>query len=110
MELLSKIEQWAEDRNLIKGATAIDQFAKMVSEVGELADALLKNQDDLAKDALGDVVVVLTVIARQKGWHLADCIQGSYNEIKDRKGIMYNGSFIKESDPRYAELMVELGR
>lgn len=35
---------------------------------------------------------------------LDGCFLAAYNEIKDRKGVMYNGVFIKDTDPRYAEL------
>lgn len=35
---------------------------------------------------------------------LEGCFLAAYNEIKDRKGIMYNGVFIKDTDQRYAEL------
>lgn len=35
---------------------------------------------------------------------LEGCFLAAYNEIKDRQGIMYNGVFIKDTDPRYAEL------
>ena len=34
-----------------------------------------------------------------------DCLNQAWNDIKDRKGIMHNGVFIKESDPRYKELV-----
>lgn len=34
------------------------------------------------------------------------CLSTAWNDIKDRKGIMHNGVFIKESDPRYRELTV----
>lgn len=35
---------------------------------------------------------------------LEGCFLAAYNEIKNRQGIMYNGVFIKDTDPRYAEL------
>ena len=42
-ELISKIEQWAEDRNIIKGSKPIDQAMKLFSEFGELADSIAKS-------------------------------------------------------------------
>ena len=35
-ELIGKIEQWAEDRNLILGSTPQKQFIKLMEEFGEL--------------------------------------------------------------------------
>jgi NTP pyrophosphatase (non-canonical NTP hydrolase) len=108
MELLNKIRQWARDRNLINGSEPIRQYAKLVSEIGELGDAILANDQAEIIDALGDSVVVLTIIADQYGMKLEDCIESAYNVIKDRKGVMYNGSFVKESHPLYANMVAEL--
>lgn len=40
---------------------------------------------------------------------LCRCLTGVWNEIKDRKGVMYNGVFIKSTDDRYAGVLAELG-
>ena len=62
-ELIQKIEQWAEDRNIIKGTKPIDQAMKLFSEAGELADNVGKGRD--VKDDIGDVFVVLVNLAKQ---------------------------------------------
>ena len=167
-ELIAKIEQWANDRNIIKGSKPIDQAMKLFSEFGELADNVGKGRD--CRDDIGDFAVVMTiimaqcglsfhaytsgltlqsnydlkynvsqlaenmtefvsdiasndsisddsdafiwciewlnVIALQVGSTLEECIQIAYDDIKDRKGIMSNGVFIKESDPAY-ELIIK---
>jgi NTP pyrophosphatase (non-canonical NTP hydrolase) len=90
------ITKWAHDRNLINGSTPHAQMLKMTEEVGELASAIAKNKLPEAKDAIGDCVVVLTILAGQLGLDIQDCIDSAYNEIKDRKGRMVNGVFIKE--------------
>ena len=150
-ELIAKIEQWAEDRNIISGSKPIDQAMKLFSEFGELADNVGKGRD--CRDDIGDVFVVLTIMAKQIGLNFGDvkftpveigesekdtvitlcyalseftsdqdketfkgciamivalciklkldlkeCVQIAYNDIKDRKGIMQNGVFIKEGD------------
>lgn len=169
-DLIKKIEQWAEDRNIIKGTKPIDQAMKLFSEFGELADNVGKGRD--CRDDIGDCAVVLTiimaqcgpgfyayaenlkfisqyeikynvaqlgatigdfvsdiasnhqisdesddfiwciewlnVIALQVGSSLSDCLQIAYNDIKDRKGIVSNGVFIKESDPVYAQVIAEI--
>jgi len=90
------IEKWANDRNLIKGATPQAQMLKLTEEVGELAGGIAKNKPDVIKDSIGDCVVVLTILAAQHGLAIEDCIAAAYDEIKDRKGSMVNGVFVKE--------------
>jgi NTP pyrophosphatase (non-canonical NTP hydrolase) len=98
MELIRKIEHWAEDRNLIEGSNSTKQFLKLGEEMGELASGLAKGRHDVVKDSIGDMVVVLTILARQEGLEILDCVDQAYNEIKDRKGRMVDGVFVKESD------------
>ncbi len=163
-ELIAKIEQWAEDRNIIKGSKPIDQAMKLFSEFGELADNVGKCRD--CRDDIGDCAVVITIILAQNDmsfgeylnmmlnsdhhikynvaqlggcigdfvsdiasngritgddflwcieWlnviasqidsSLEECVQIAYNDIKDRKGVMFNGVFIKESDPAYQDTL-----
>jgi len=71
---------------------------KLLEEAGELAQAHLKKREQDGKDAVGDILVVLTIYCQQKGWSIAECFQLAYDEIKNRKGKMVNGSFIKEED------------
>jgi len=95
-ETVKKVEQWAEDRNLIKGATPAAQYQKLLEEVGELGRALIEDDAEKVKDAIGDCTVVLTILSRQCGMNLPDCYASAYEEIKDRKGKMVNGIFVKE--------------
>lgn len=64
-QLIKQIEQWAEDRNIIKGSKPIDQAMKLFSEFGELADNVGKGRD--CRDDIGDIFVVLTIICKQLG-------------------------------------------
>lgn len=50
------------------------------------------------KDAVGDCVVVLTMMAQQYGIRIEDCIEQAYQEIKDRKGEMVDGVFVKQKE------------
>ena len=93
---LAKIIKWANDRNIIKGSTAKDQFHKLIQEVGELSDNLCKGKPTI--DDIGDCMVILAIIAAQEGYTLEECANHAYDDIKDRKGIMRDGVFIKESD------------
>ena len=162
-ELIKKIEQWAEDRNIINGSKPIDQAMKLFSEFGELADNVGKGRD--CRDDIGDVFVVLTIMCKQLNmsminvnpnkskfkktpkhmvslllidfheiitcpsmcdfddavgtleniaecfnYTLQECIQIAYDDIKNRKGVMFNGTFIKDTDPAYNEVLQKLGK
>ena len=148
-ELIEKIEQWAEERNLIKGSSIKKQTLKMIEEFGELCGGISRNNHEMIKDAIGDCFVVLTIInkqvgnksekmdvftfgdyeerfaehifnlyeyadlgfesplsvvsslqciAKKNGLIFRDCIQHAYEQIKDRKGRMREGIWIKEED------------
>lgn len=87
---------WAKDRNLIEGSDLKSQFVKLMEEAGELANSIAKQDDLEFADAIGDMFVVLTIMAAQNGMNIEDCIKRAYNEIKHRKGKMVDGIFIKE--------------
>ena len=101
--------EWAEARNIILGSDAKTQTLKLGSEFGELCDNIAKGRYDAAKDDIGDMVVVLTIVAQQIGSSLEECFEVAYNDIKNRRGRMVNGTFIKESDLSLLEIAKENG-
>ena len=92
--LTELIKMWHHDRNLIEGATDKDQFAKLIQEAGELSDNICKGND--IRDDIGDMMVVLINIAERNGITMSECLKTAYNDIKDRKGMMVDGVFVKE--------------
>jgi len=90
------ISQWHRDRNLIDGSTDKDQFMKLAQEVGELSDSLCKSKD--FRDDVGDIMVVLINILVRNNITLEECLKVAYEDIKDRKGKMIDGIFVKEGD------------
>ncbi|MDY5106190.1 MAG: MazG-like family protein [Actinobacillus minor] len=163
-QLIQQIEQWAEDRNLIKGSTPQKQMLKLMEEFGELCGGVAKNKPEVIKDSIGDCFVALVILTKQLrveldfgylfsetyknlqntnddptlstllfisrsgkladciGYHddpileiaglfslltlissklyldLSDCVQHAYDQIKDRKGKLIDGVFVKEED------------
>ena len=91
------IKKWATDRNVTNGDTK-SQMVKLLEEAGELAEGINKNKQDLIIDSIGDVYVVLVILCMQLGLDINDCIKVAYEEIKDRKGKLVNGLFVKEED------------
>lgn len=90
------IRTWHHDRNLIEGSTDKDQYMKLIQEAGELSDNICKGRD--IRDDIGDIMVVLINIAERNKLTLTDCLRVAYNDIKDRKGKMIDGVFVKEAD------------
>lgn len=96
-ELTRLITQWADDRNLLN-ADPTKQMLKLFEESGELASSLARGDNHGAKDGIGDAYVVLTILAEQLGTTMQECVHIAYGEIKDRRGEMINGVFVKEED------------
>lgn len=69
-------------------------FFGIVEEVGELAHALLKSEqgirgsqekfDQLAQDALGDILVFMASYANKRGWDLQEILEQVWGEVKQR--------------------------
>ena len=90
---------WGFDRNLIGPtgeATMIGQYRKTHEEVGEILEGIELCDIGMIKDAIGDTYVTLVLQAEMWGLTMAECIDAAWDEIKDRKGRMQNGVFVKE--------------
>jgi NTP pyrophosphatase (non-canonical NTP hydrolase) len=90
------IRKWAKDKGIYKSGDARTQFVKLMEEAGELAQAILKNDEPEVIDAIGDMVVVLTNLAELRGYSIEKCIDSAYDVIKSRQGKMVNGTFVKQ--------------
>ena len=89
------IRQWAKERGIYDKGNSHTQYVKLMEEAGELAAALLNKDAYEVKDAIGDMVVVLTNLAALEGMQIENCIDSAYNEIANRTGVMHNGTFVK---------------
>lgn len=98
MSRFDDIRQWAQDRNLIEGSDSFRQVTKLLEEAGEIAQGVAKGRVADIADGIGDAIVVLTVLAAQNDIQIETCIELAWEQIKDRKGRMVNGVFIKEGD------------
>ena len=118
--------QWHNDRNLINGATDETQFVKLLEEVIELYMSISAGKYKLAShasrdlqdmiqgmliagrikvtndrsilDDVGDINVVLANMLARRKQSIGDALLEAWNDIKDRKGMMINGVFVKEAD------------
>ena len=89
------IRSWAKERGIYDKGNSHTQYVKLMEEAGELAKALLENDAHEFRDAIGDMVVVLTNLAALENMTIEDCIDAAYNEIANRTGVMHNGTFVK---------------
>lgn len=90
--------RWGEARGIIQNSTSAAQVKKTQEEVQELVDAINAKDKYAIIDALGDVMVTLTMIAAIEDVPLVACYQAAYDEIKNRKGYLNAaGLWIKES-------------
>jgi NTP pyrophosphatase (non-canonical NTP hydrolase) len=113
-----KVLQWSEARKIIPRSTPVGQSKKSLEEVGELlvAAAKLKQLEELAshlpesvymdarsyimdelRDAVGDVAVTLINVCALADVDLVSCLEGAYDQIKNRRGeLNKEGVFVKE--------------
>ena len=96
-ELLEAIRDWGRNHGI---DNPDKQTVKLLEECGELAHEVSRGQYDskATEDAIGDIGVVLIILADMLGYSFGDCLGLAYNEIKDRKGKTVGGGFIKD-DP-----------
>ena len=91
------IRDWADRRGLYDAGDPKTQALKLVEELGETCRAILKKDEKEVIDGIGDCVVVLTNLAELISTPIEECIEAAYNEIKNRKGKMANGTYVKDA-------------
>ena len=121
-QLKTKVEEWANDKDLLHSENADKQFMKFIEEVFEFKsemDILVRyrnyyrenpqkkipkaEHERITKKAeleLGDIIVTLIVLSKQLDIDIVDCLNMAYKKISKRKGKTVNGLFIKEEDLR----------
>lgn len=74
------------------------QTIKLMEECGELAHEISRGhyRSKEVKDAIGDIGVVLIILADILDMDFVSCLNMAYEAIKDRHGKTVDGSFIKE--------------
>lgn len=104
------ISDYLDREKFVASGIKVD-VAFLGSELGAIATELYNNRGEgyFPEYAVSFAVTRLKNIAIQCNTTLEECVETAYNDIKDRKGLMYNGVFIKESDPSYKEASEKLG-
>lgn len=100
-EVIENVIEWANDREIFDKSNPEKQILKIIEEVQETQDAI-KNYDCTEEkfnhiiDGIGDTVVNLIILCEMYQVSLQECTEYAYKQIKDRKGKMINGIFVKE--------------
>lgn len=91
-----KVLEWGEARNLLHNENALKQYSKLQEESNELLLSILDKDPYAQIDAIGDIQVVLIILANQLGHDFDKCLKSAYDEIKNRTGRTINGTFKKD--------------
>ena len=105
LNTFDKIREWAKAKGIYKSGDSKTQYVKLMEEAGELAQAILKNDEPEVIDAIGDMVVVLTNLAKLRGHNIEDCIDSAYDVIAKRTGKMVGGTFVKDIEVNNPETL-----
>lgn len=120
-QLQDKILDWARERGILDASNPIKQLSKTQEELDETMEALVKIKDlhDIEQptlidvgnkqvlleqynaeviDGIGDMLVTIIILAELCGVDAGGCLEVAYDEIKNRKGEMRDGLFVKEEN------------
>lgn len=81
----------------IKEAT-IEKEDFFIDLISNFTTALSKSDERGVLDTLMDVLIVSELVADEYEVTVEHCLQTAYDEIKDRKGILKDGVFVKYDD------------
>ena len=115
-ELKTKVEEWADDKDLLHSENSEKQFMKFIEEVfefktefdylcriGQSSEEVYSDYEQIEtqenmKDEMGDVFVTLIILCKQLDIDPVECLDMAYEKISKRHGKTINGLFVKEED------------
>ena len=94
-ELIRSVMNWGREKGI---NNAYRQLNKVTEELGEWSHEICRDKFNTseAKDACGDVLVTVIILANICGIDPIECLEGAYHEIVGREGHTSEGMFIKE--------------
>ena len=66
-KLIQNIRDWATAKGIDTPECIPSQTHKVIEEIGELSQSILKQDDDGIADAIGDIAVTLIILCQQHG-------------------------------------------
>lgn len=95
-----RIIEWAADRGILNHGTKTGQTLKLLSEVGELACAVLRDNTPELLDAIGDVGVCVVIVAHMHGLEIEDLPRHHFRISDLGKGalqLMLHGGLLADA-------------
>lgn len=88
---------------LLSKTQSVDLLSlRVISSIGELATGIAKKDLTKVHNGIGGAYRILEAIALRFDFTIEYAVERAYNVIKDRKGQMIDGVFVKEADlPNY---------
>jgi NTP pyrophosphatase (non-canonical NTP hydrolase) len=92
------VTRWADKVGITKHGKLEGQLKKLYEEVDELRDAIVAKDNTEMRDAIGDIMIVLTMISLLTDNDLRQCYYEAGQIVTKRKGHMTDdGIFVKEA-------------
>lgn len=92
-----RIYDWANKVGIIQHGTIEGQLKKLYEEVDEFRDAHRIGDQAEMRDAIGDIMIVISMISAMTGHDLRQCYFEAANVVTKRKGVMKaDGIFYKD--------------
>ena len=79
-ELIQMIEACSKERGIDK-ADPQKQMLKIFEEIGEVSAAVIRDDKDALRDAIGDSVITLLNLSLQNDMSFYECLMNAYGEI-----------------------------
>lgn len=96
-EITELIKKWVIENKLDKEEEK-ELLIFLLAPLCKLLNNTYSKTKEEIGGAIGGVFVALTTLSLKYGVEINDCIKSAYEEIKDQKGKLVNGLFVKEED------------
>lgn len=96
-DLIGGTLEWAAERNILDNRDADRQAMKMVTEVGEFIDEVLKKDVNKARMEMGDILVTCIITSHKLGFDIEEALADALTKIRSRTGKTINGVFVKDN-------------
>lgn len=94
---IALIIKWGREREI---TNPDKQFIKVVEEVAEIGREIVRGRYDTDEimDSLGDAMITIFILSDVLGFDPVEMYYKAYDVIKNRKGKVIEGSFVKEEN------------
>lgn len=93
-----RVARWGRSQGIGYGSDVSGILAEVDAVSHGLVAAVALFDDVPAREMLGKLATLIAILALQLDTDLGACMDAAWEEIKDRKGRMVDGVFVKEGD------------